>query len=163
MLGTVEAFKRRLVQRLRGETSLERLVAQGLRVGRGAQIDRGVYLDAGHPWLIDIGDESVLSFGAIVLAHDASTRLHTGHTRIARVTIGRRVFVGPGAVILPGTRIGEGSVVGALAVVRGEVPPGSVVEGNPARVVGGVTPAGELDSRSPPGASLPYRPRALAD
>jgi maltose O-acetyltransferase len=136
VLGTARTLKRRLLERLRGETSVERLVGEGLRVGRGARIERGVYLDAGHPWLIDIGDESVLSFGTIVLVHDASTRLHTGHTRIARVKIGRRVFVGPGAVILPGTRIGDGAIVGALAVVRGEIPPGSVVEGNPARVVG---------------------------
>jgi maltose O-acetyltransferase len=152
VLATVDALKRRLVQRLRGETSLEALVAQGLRLGRGVQVERGVYLDAGHPWLIDIGDEAVLSFGSIVLAHDASTRLVTGHTRIARVTIGRRVFVAPGAVILPGARIGDGSVVGALAVVRGVVPPGSVVEGNPARVVADVGSAESARARYAPGA-----------
>jgi maltose O-acetyltransferase len=163
VVGTVEAFKRRLLHRLRGEMSLERLIAQGLRVGRGVQIDRGVYLDAGHPWLIDIGEESVLSFGTIVLAHDASTRLHTGHTRIARVTIGPGVFVGPGAVILPGTRIGEGSIVGALAVVRGEVPPGSVIEGNPARVIADVTAADERGSLSGTSASVRYASRVLAD
>jgi maltose O-acetyltransferase len=127
-----------MLQRLRGETSLERLVAQGLRLGSGARIDRGVYLDAGHPWLIDIGDEAVLSYGVIVLAHDASTRAHTGYTRIARVDIGRRVFVGPGAVILPGTRLGDDVIVQPLAVVRGAIPPGTVVEGNPGRVVGDV-------------------------
>jgi maltose O-acetyltransferase len=126
----------RLLQRLRGETSIERLVAQGLRLGSRARIDRGAYLDGGHPWLIDIGDESVLSYGVIVLAHDASTRMHTGYTRIARVKIGRRVFVGPGAVILPGTQLGDEVVVEPLAVVRGAIPPGSVVAGNPGRVVG---------------------------
>ena len=79
-----------------------------------------------------------MTFGSIVLAHDASTKLHTGCTRIARVAIGKRVFVGTGAVILAGSRIGDDSIIGALAVVRGEVPPGSLVVGNPARVVSDV-------------------------
>jgi acetyltransferase-like isoleucine patch superfamily enzyme len=37
--------------------------------------------------------------------------------------------------VLPGVRIGEGSVVGFRAVVTADVPPGVVVAGNPARVV----------------------------
>jgi acetyltransferase-like isoleucine patch superfamily enzyme len=51
------------------------------------------------------------------------------------VVIGADVFIGAGAFVLPGTRIGDGSVVAAAAVVKGEVPPGVVVAGNPARVV----------------------------
>lgn len=42
--------------------------------------------------------------------------------------------IGAGAVILPGVRIGKGALVGAGAVVTKDVPPGSVVMGNPARV-----------------------------
>jgi hypothetical protein len=44
------------------------------------------------------------------------------------------VNVGVGAVHQPGTNIGEDSVVGAGAVVHGEIPPGSLVVGNPAEV-----------------------------
>jgi maltose O-acetyltransferase len=123
---------------LRGELNVDHLVAQGLELGQGVFIGRRVYLDTGHPWLISIGDNAVLTAGTVVLAHDASPKLHTGFTRIARVRIGRRVFVGAGAVILPGSNIGDDSVVGALAVVRGEVPPGSVVAGNPGTVVADV-------------------------
>ena len=61
-----------------------------------------------------------------------------GCTRIARVVIGDRVFVGAGAIILPGTRIGDDSIVGAGAVVRGDIPPRSLVVGNPASVVSDV-------------------------
>ena len=114
---------------------IDRLVAQGLELGSDVYIGRGVYLDAGSPWLISIGDETVLTSGVVVLAHDGSTRLHTGCTRIARTTIGRRVFVGTGAVVLAGATIGDEAVVGALAVVRGDVPAGAVVVGNPARIV----------------------------
>lgn len=132
---------RRALQRVRGEPSLDHLVAQGLELGRSTYIARGVYLDPGHPWLITIGDEAGFAPGAIVLAHDASMKRHMGYTRIARVVIGNRVFVGAGAIILPGSRIGDDSIVGAGAVVRGDVPPGSVIVGNPGKVVSDVASA----------------------
>jgi maltose O-acetyltransferase len=135
---SAEPLRRRLLQRIRGEVDVARLVAEGLELGTGAYIGQGVFLDAGHPWLISIGENSVITSGTVVLAHDASAKLHTGFTRIARVTIGNRVFVGAGAVILPGATIGDDSIVGALTVVRGDIPPGSVVVGNPARVVSDV-------------------------
>lgn len=93
------------------------------------------YLDAGHPWLIEIGDETLIGPWAIVLAHDTSTRLHTGHTLIGRVRIGRRVYVGHGAVVMPGSTIGDEAVIGPGSVVQGEIPARTVAVGNPAAVV----------------------------
>lgn len=127
--------KRRLAARVRGQLDRNRLVAQGLELGRDVYIAPTAYLDAGQPWLIQIADESVIGPRAIVLAHDASTRLQTGHTLVGRVTIGRRVYVGHGAIILPGSTIGDEAVIEAGAVVRGDVPARSVAVGNPATVV----------------------------
>lgn len=53
----------------------------------------------------------------------------------APVVIGRNVWVGARAIVLKGTTIGADSVVGSGSVVRGEVPEGVVVAGNPAVVV----------------------------
>jgi len=143
MQATVEAGKRRAGQRLRGEVNVAPLVAECLRLGQRVYIGRGVVFDTGHPWLIDVGDDCVITAGTIVLAHDASTRSSTGCTRIARTTIGKRVFVGAGAVILAGARIGDDCIVGALTVVRGEIPPGSIVVGNPGSIVADVASFGE--------------------
>lgn len=44
-------------------------------------------------------------------------------------------FIGHGAIILMGVTVGRGSIVGAGSVVTSDVPPGSVVAGNPARVI----------------------------
>ncbi|MYZ50440.1 CatB-related O-acetyltransferase [Propylenella binzhouense] len=49
--------------------------------------------------------------------------------------VGNDVWIGREAMIMPGSRIGDGSVIGARAVVSGAVPPYSVVVGNPGRVV----------------------------
>lgn len=114
---------------------VDRLVAQGLELGRDVYVARTAYLDPGQPWLISIDDESVIGPWAIVLAHDPSMRLHTGHTLVGTVTIGTRVYVGHGVIVLPGSTIGDESVIEAGAVVRGDIPARSVAAGNPARVV----------------------------
>ncbi|HXJ62386.1 MAG TPA: acyltransferase [Actinomycetota bacterium] len=89
---------------------------------------------------IEIGDDALLG-DAIVLDTDmhptGANRRHDpqAEVRSAPVVIERNVWVGGQAAVLPGVRIGEGSVVGFRAVVTADVPPGVVVAGNPARVV----------------------------
>ena len=51
------------------------------------------------------------------------------------VRIGSGAFLGVGAIVLPGVSVGENGYVGAGAVVTADVPPRSIVVGNPARVV----------------------------
>ncbi|HBV52666.1 MAG TPA: galactoside O-acetyltransferase [Clostridiales bacterium] len=51
------------------------------------------------------------------------------------VRIGNNVWIGAGAVILPGVQIGENSVIGAGSVVTKDVPPNVVAVGNPCRIL----------------------------
>jgi acetyltransferase-like isoleucine patch superfamily enzyme len=51
------------------------------------------------------------------------------------VVIGRNCWIGSGAIIMRGVTIGDNSVVGAASVVTSDVPPNSLVAGNPSRVV----------------------------
>ena len=89
---------------------------------------------------IEIGEH--VFFGQGVLVTDASHGYQDPERPIGAqfglhqpVVIGAGSWVGHGAVILPGTRIGRNVVVAAGAVVRGEVEDHAVVAGNPARVV----------------------------
>jgi acetyltransferase-like isoleucine patch superfamily enzyme len=51
------------------------------------------------------------------------------------IQIGDNAWIGARAILLAGARIGQGSIVGAAAVVDFDVPPHTVVAGNPARIV----------------------------
>ena len=69
-------------------------------------------------------------------AHDLQAEARIQGWEVAwPVTIEDKVWLGGGAILLPGVRIGRNAVVGAGAVVSRDVPANTVVAGNPARVI----------------------------
>jgi acetyltransferase-like isoleucine patch superfamily enzyme len=65
--------------------------------------------------------------------------------KVEPTIVQRGASIGSGATILCNVTIGEGAIVGAGSVVTRDVPPGTIVAGNPARVLRSVdTPVGEL-------------------
>ena len=84
---------------------------------------------------IEIGDGSkVGDFSTIIDSnyHD----LDPAHPDKPRpVTIGKNVWLGSGVLVLPGSEIGDHTVVAARSVVRGSLPPKVLASGNPAQVV----------------------------
>lgn len=108
---------------------LWRLRRSGMDIGNGTKISLRADLDTTNPNGVHIGDGTLISFHAVVFAHDLSRHFHT-HTYI-----GRNCFIGAHSIIMPGVRVGDQSIIGAGAVVTGDVPPGSIMAGNPARVL----------------------------
>lgn len=74
--------------------------------------------------------------GVHVLAHDASTQIPLGVSKVGRVTIGDNVFVGIGSIILPNVKIGNNVVIGAGSVVSKDIPNNCVAAGNPIQIIG---------------------------
>ena len=126
---------RRLLSQLRGEQDLEKLIKRGFVVGKDFKRMGGVIIDPSHCWHIKIGDNVTLAPRVHILAHDASTGLFLGYTRVSNVTIGSNVFIGAGSIVLPGVSIGNNVVIGAGSVVSRDIPDCSVAVGNPARTI----------------------------
>jgi len=115
---------------------LDKLKRQGLRTGRNFQLQPGAIIDWNHCWHISIGDDVTIAPGAHIIAHDASTKMHLGYTRIGKVDIGNRVFIGAAAIVLPGVSIGNDVVIGAGSVVSQDIPDNVIACGSPARALG---------------------------
>lgn len=131
----IKAWLKDKIYRLRGAYTVERLVQMGLTVGKNFNPQLGFNLDPSHCWLITIGDNVTFAPNVTILAHDASMHGALGYTKIAKVNIGSRVFIGAGSIVLPGVNIGDDAIIGAGSVVTKNVPAGKVYAGNPAREI----------------------------
>jgi putative colanic acid biosynthesis acetyltransferase WcaF len=80
---------------------------------------------------------------------------------VGEIDVGREVFIGVRALVLPGVILGEGSVVGAGSVVTRDVQPWDIVAGNPARVIGR-RQFGDASAGPSAGAAAPTVPSATA-
>ncbi|MCK0111650.1 sugar O-acetyltransferase [Ornithinimicrobium sp. F0845] len=125
-------------------------------LGEGAEIKPPLYVDYGSN--IAVGEGTFVNYGLTAL--DVAPITIGRHCQIAThvqlltpwhplepgprrdgvesaspITLGDNVWLGGGAIVLPGVTIGDNSVVGAGAVVTKDVPANVVVVGNPARIV----------------------------
>jgi len=97
---------------------------------------------------ISIGDNVVLSARCMLLDAGLDSRAFDGlqdqvHVA-APITIENGVWIGAGAIILPGVTIGQYSIIGAGSLVRKDVPPRTIVAGNPAKIIRAIGPAENL-------------------
>lgn len=113
--------------------SIEFLRSRGVKIGENVHILNSL-IDYGHGFLVSIGNNVTLT-GVRILAHDASTQIPLGVSKVGRVIIGNNVFVGQGSIILPNTHIGNRVIIGAGSVVSKDIPDNCVAAGNPARVI----------------------------
>ncbi|WP_331193034.1 acyltransferase [Limosilactobacillus pontis] len=114
---------------------------QGVKVGKGVVIFRPFHtnIDMQNPHLLTIGNYVQMTGPVTVLTHDYSwsviKRKYGGEIlgNQRETTIGDNVFIGWGATILGGSKIGSNVIIGANSVVSGYVKENSVYAGNPAK------------------------------
>ncbi len=116
---------------------INHLRRSGMTIGENTHIFSD-YLETPEPYLISIGDNVMISTGVRFITHDVSPFVY-GNDRVAyygRVTIGNSCFVGMGSIILPGVKLADHCIVASGSVVtKSFTVPGSVVAGNPARLI----------------------------
>lgn len=101
----------------------------GMHLGEGVRISRGARLDRTNPRGVHIGDYTAITSGAAVLTHDFPNRMWKD------THIGSHCFLGFNCIVLAGVKVGDHCIVSPNSVVARDVPPNSVVMGNPAKVV----------------------------
>ncbi|MEB3172420.1 MAG: WcaF family extracellular polysaccharide biosynthesis acetyltransferase [Cyanobacteriota bacterium] len=126
----------------------------GARIGNGCRLKPGLRVK--YPWRLAVGPhcwlgEAVwidniapvrlgrrvcLSQGVYLCTGNHDYRSPTFELRASSITVASEAWVAASAVLAPGCRIGRGAVVSLAAVVRGAVPAGLIVSGNPAQPVG---------------------------
>lgn len=110
--------------------------------GKNAFFGSHVYANFG----LTLVDDAKITVGDYVMFGPNVTVATANHTvwpelrlrqmqYVKDITIGRNVWIGAGAVILPGVSIGENSVIGAGSVVTRDIPANVVAVGNPCRVM----------------------------
>lgn len=125
----------------------------GMRVGRNCVIRRGIYLAS--PNELEVGDGSFLgrarlyctggvvigrnvnvSDGAVIITAKHDINSPAFEARYEPVRVEDWAWIATDAIVLGGVTVGEAAVVAAGAVVTRDVPPYTVVGGNPAKVIG---------------------------
>ncbi|MFK8164587.1 MAG: DapH/DapD/GlmU-related protein [Lewinella sp.] len=110
----------------------------GTVVGDGCRIFP--YAFSSEPFLIEIGNRVTITAGVRLLTHDGSTWLirdDRGRRQLYRpIKIGNEVFIGIDSILLPGVVVEDKVIIAAGSVVTKSVPSGSIVAGNPAKIIG---------------------------
>jgi maltose O-acetyltransferase len=139
-----EAERTRLLQELFGT------IGPGAVIEPPFHCDYGCHLHAGARLYLNFGcvilDCAEVRFGDDVMCGpsvqlyaayhplDAATRV-AGPELAAPITIGSRVWIGGGSIVLPGVTIGENTTIGAGSVVTRDLPANVLAVGNPCRVI----------------------------
>lgn len=142
MLGPLELVRPRLYMMIYGKI----LRCMGIKFeGKPRYISTKAYFDDFE--LVTLGERAVISKNVTFLTHDYSLTtalIACGEhpsTDIAihrPIVVGRNVFIGMGAIVMPGVTIGDNVIIGAGSVVRGNIEPDSIFAGNPANKVGSI-------------------------
>lgn len=107
---------------------------QNITVGKNVFINTGCrFQDQGG---IVLGDGALIGHNVVLatLNHDEDpAKRHILHP--APIILGKNVWIGANAAVVPGVTIGDGAIIAAGAVVTRDVPPNAVVGGVPARII----------------------------
>lgn len=105
-------------------------IQNGVNIGTNCKIGSHTFICTG----VIISDRCFIAHG-VMFCNDKKPVVNNPNWQIQHILIEDDVSIGSGAVILPGITIHEGVFVGAGAVITKDVPAGTTVVGNPARVL----------------------------
>lgn len=125
------------------EQKIRYLIKNGAKIGENTRILSDVKFFAPEPYLIEIGENCLISVNVTCMTHDGgiSVLKNMGYfenklmDKLGRVKIGNNVFIGKDVNIMPGVTIGDNVIIGLGSIVTKDVESGSVVCGVPAKKI----------------------------
>lgn len=99
---------------------------RGVKIGKRVWIGYDTIIETSRPYLVEIQDDAAIGIRVTIIAHFRESN---------GVVIEQGAFLGPGVIVMPNIRVGKGAVVTAGSVVTTNVPPMTLVQGNPAKAV----------------------------
>lgn len=123
------------------------LIKKGAKIGEKTRFNCKVDSLGSEPYLVNIGEDCLIADKVNFITHDGGVKVLNSLNyfqgeeldNIAPIFIGNNVYIGMGAFIMPGVRIGDNCIIGANAVVTHDIPSDSVAVGMPAKVIESVS------------------------
>lgn len=110
---------------------------RGVKIGKNVHWGTNVVVDYPYPNFVVVEDGASISGNDYLLAHCKPLAYHEdcSESYVAPVIVHKNAWIAVNVTILPGVEIGEGAIVSAGSVVSKSIPPFTVANGNPAKVV----------------------------
>jgi sugar O-acyltransferase (sialic acid O-acetyltransferase NeuD family) len=110
------------------------LIDKSVLIGDGTVVMHQAVLQAD----VQIGEHVIVNTG-VIMEHDCRladfVHLAPGVVLCGNVSVGRNTLIGAGSIVVPNTTIGSNCLVAAGTVITRNIPDGSVVRGNPGRII----------------------------
>lgn len=101
----------------------------GMDIHPDSFIEPSARIDRTYPRGVHISQHTYIGEAAVILTHDMTRGIYYD------TYVGQNCYIGPRSIILPGVTVGDNAIVMPAALVREDVPPGSTVIGNPAKIL----------------------------
>ena len=112
----------------------------------GKNVEFNDYVHIGVADSVSIGDNTLIASKVFISDHNHGSYGGNNQScpnenpikrvlKTKKVSIGRNVWIGEFVCVLPGVKIGDGSIIGAMSVVTKDIPPNSIAVGSPAKVI----------------------------
>lgn len=131
-----------LKEKYNSKTYIQYLKKQGVRIGKNTIIfePKNVFIDPSRPWLVEIGENVMITRNTTILTHGYDWRVLDGKYgnvlgSSGKVKIGNNVFIGMNSTILKGVTIGDNTIIAAGSLVNKSFGGNVVIGGVPAKVL----------------------------
>lgn len=127
---------------------LLKFIRNNVKIGSGTKILTSWFNFGSEPFLVEIGDNCLITSGVKFLTHDGSVSViykyfmdknledvYAKYNKFGKIKVGNNVFIGVNSIIMPGVTIGNNVIIGAGSVVTKDVPDNVICAGNPAKVM----------------------------